>query len=146
MDPKNHINLNSVKDLMELISDISGNRLLEPIKSELARIRPGVVVNRVRDSRDLATTSILQHVARRYLLMKVEDLGGVLYDPQIERMVSEMMPLTDYREGGAFESVYGIALALTSKSRPRLDSAEVPSLRSAGKRLAEGPRSDLTLA
>lgn len=109
MNPGNSLKLRSVKDLLEVVSDLGGERLASPIRSELRRIWPGIVVNKVRDIRDLNSASVIRHVANKYLLLEVEELGGVAFDRQIERMVSEMEPLTNCREGGAYESIFEIA-------------------------------------
>ncbi|HUV13953.1 MAG TPA: P-loop NTPase [Acidobacteriota bacterium] len=125
MNPENSLKLRSVKDLLEVISDLGGEQLAAPIRSELARIWPGVVVNKVRAVRELSTASVIRHVAHKYLLLDVVELGGVAYDRQVERMVSEMEPLTNCREGGAYESVFEIASKLTAEvSSPRTADVE----------------------
>ena len=115
MNPENSLNLRSVKDLLEVIADLGGEGLAAPIRSELARIRPGIVVNKVRDVRELSTASVIHHVANKYLLPEVDELGGVAFDRQSEKMVTDMEPLTNCREGGAYESVFEIASKLTAK-------------------------------
>jgi len=115
MNPENSLKLRSVKDLLEVISDLGGERLADPIRSELARIWPGVVVNKVRAVRELSTASVIRHVAHKYLLLEVAELGGVAFDRQIEKMVADMEPLTNCWEGGAYESVFEIASKLTAK-------------------------------
>jgi flagellar biosynthesis protein FlhG len=125
MDPENKLNLRSVNDLYEVLHEIGGDALVNPIRSEVSRIRPGIVVNKVRDPKDLKSAAVIQHVASKYLVLEVDQLGGMSYDRQIERMVAEMQPITNCHSGGGFESVFEIVSNLTkSVTSSALTSAD----------------------
>ncbi len=117
MDPKNAFDIRTVRALFQRLSEEADGELLQTLKTEIRRIRPGVIVNQVRDPRERNTSRIIQQVADRYLMVEVRDLGAVIYDPQIQAMVSRMVPLIS-RNGiaGAFESVHSIASALISSA------------------------------
>ncbi len=115
MDPHNRYDLRTLQDLLQALEQFGHPTILEQIERALARIEPGVVVNRVRDGRDRNTAGVIRDVARKYLRMEVADLGGVLHDRRLERMVAGMQPLTDLREGDAYESTYRIASALVQR-------------------------------
>lgn len=113
MDPKNEFDIRTVRALHERLSAEADPELVDTLGAETRKIRPGVIVNQVRESRERNTSRIIQQVADRYLMVEVRDLGGVLYDPQIQAMVSRMVPLVS-RNGiaGAFESMQQIASTL----------------------------------
>ncbi|MEJ2077348.1 MAG: P-loop NTPase [Acidobacteriota bacterium] len=113
MDPRNSFNIRTVRGLYDRLSEEADPDLLNTLSEETRKIRPAVIVNQVREPREQNTSRILQQVADRYLMVQVRDLGSVLYDPQIQAMVSRMVPLVS-RNGiaGAFESMQQIATAL----------------------------------
>lgn len=117
MDPNNQFEIRTVRSLYERLSREADPDLVKTLGTEIQRIRPGVIVNQVRESRERNTSRIIQQVADRYLMVEVRDLGTVIFDPQIQTMVSRMVPLVS-RNGiaGAFESMHQIASALVPRS------------------------------
>ncbi len=113
MDPKNEFDIRTVRALHERLSEEADPELVDTLSSETRKISPGVIVNQVREPRERNTSRIIQQVADRYLMVQVRDLGAVLYDPQIQAMVSRMVPLVS-RNGiaGAFESMQQITSTL----------------------------------
>lgn len=74
------------------------------------KFRPAVVVNQVKSERDANTGKVLQQVAERYLALEVRDFGAIPHDPQIQRFVARMAPLTSVSQHrGACEAVYAVA-------------------------------------
>lgn len=119
MDPKNEFEIRTVRSLYERLSDEADPELWDRLSREIRKIRPGVIVNQVREPRERNTSRIIQQVADRYLMVEVHDLGPVVYDSHIRTMVSRMVPLVS-RNGiaGAFESIHQIATALLEGTPP----------------------------
>ncbi len=130
IDPLNPLDIRTIRDLYARIGEIAGEEFLLPIRAEMSSIRPLIVVNQVREARERNASRVLQQVAERYLGVRVEDLGGIAHDPEIQRMVSKMIPLTSgsgYR--GAFEAVREIAARLaTERTRPTHGASDAAAL------------------
>jgi len=120
VDPLNDLDIRTIRDLYTRIGEVAGGEFLDPIRREMSAIRPLVVVNQVREARERNTPRVLQQVAARYLWVQVEDFGGIAHDPEIQRIVSKMIPVTSgsgYR--GAFEAVRDMAARLAGeRARP----------------------------
>ncbi len=113
MNPKNELRVRTIKELLQIIQDSEGKDVMERMKREIERIQPAVITNMVRDSRDKNAGRIIQLVSEKYLMVNPLDVGSVVYDKQIEKMVSSMMPLTKIdRSSEAFASVYEIVTKL----------------------------------
>lgn len=107
----------SMADLHLALEQFGGAELADPIRSELAQIRPLVLVNRVQTERDRNTSRVLEQVAAKYLGLTLEPLGALSEDPELRRMVARMVPLTRghlYR--GAFEEARAIAQRLAARA------------------------------
>jgi len=94
MDPKNDLNIQTVKELLEVIGESGGNGAMETLQREIRRIRPAIVTNMARDPSEKNIGNVIGDVAENYLMLEMTNLGGVAYDERILEMVSGMIPLT----------------------------------------------------
>ena len=113
MDPKNELNVRTVKELFEVIRNDGGAEAAEFLSKELATIQPALVTNMIRHQKDKNAGSIIQLVSEKYLMIKPIDLGGILYDNQLNNLVSGMTPLSEIdRTSEAFMGMYDITSKL----------------------------------
>lgn len=110
MDPRNGSQLRTVRDLYRRLFAEADPELMTRVSEEMMKFRPAVVVNQVKSERDANTGKVLQQVAERYLALEVRDFGAIPHDPQIQRFVARMAPLTSVSQHrGACEAVYAVA-------------------------------------
>jgi flagellar biosynthesis protein FlhG len=113
MNPKNELKVRTIKELFEAIADAEGTDVVEGLQKEIERIRPAMITNMTKDTHDKNAGQIVKLVAEKYLMIHPTDLGGIVYDKQIDRMVSEMVPLTKLDQSSeAFACLYEIATKL----------------------------------
>ncbi len=113
MNPKNELKVRTIKELFEAIADAEGTDVVEGLQREIERIQPAMITNMTKDSHDKNAGQIVKLVAEKYLMIHPTDLGGIVYDKQIDRMVSEMVPLTKLDQSSeAFACLYEIATKL----------------------------------
>jgi flagellar biosynthesis protein FlhG len=113
MNPKNELKVRTIKELFEAITDAEGTDVVEGLQKEIERIRPAMITNMTKDTHDKNAGQIVKLVAEKYLMIHPTDLGGIVYDKQIDRMVSEMVPLTKLDQSSeAFACLYEIATKL----------------------------------
>ncbi|MCG6909117.1 MAG: P-loop NTPase [Deltaproteobacteria bacterium] len=113
MDPKNELNVRTVKELFRVIRDDGGAEAADFLKGELATIRPALVTNMVRSRRDNNAGSIIRLVSEKYLMIEPVDMGGVVYDKRLNSLVSSMTPLSQIdRSSEAFAGVHEITSKL----------------------------------
>ncbi|MBW2592458.1 MAG: P-loop NTPase [Deltaproteobacteria bacterium] len=113
MDPKNDLKVRTIKELFEVIQESGDIETAKILKNEIARIKPAVITNMVKDSRDKNAGRIVQLVAEKYLMLHPVDYGSVAYDKQIYSMVSGMVPLTQLNQSSdALAGTYEIATRL----------------------------------
>ena len=113
MNPRNELKVRTIKELFEAIVDADGTDVVESLQREVERIQPAMITNMTRDTHDKNAGRIIQLVAEKYLTIRPTNLGGIVYDKQIDRMVSEMVPLTKLDQSSeAFACVYEIATKL----------------------------------
>ena len=93
MDPKNELQVRTVKELLQFIQESGGKDEAMAIEKEIREIRPAVITNMVRDNKEKNAGRIVQIVAEKYLLIQSTNLGSVSYDRQIFSMVSDMVSL-----------------------------------------------------
>ena len=116
MDPKNELNVRTIKELFQVIRNDGGAEAADFLKKELATIQPALVTNMVRNQKDRNAGSIIQLVSEKYLMIKPMDLGGIVYDNQLNTLVSGMTPLTVIDQSSeAFAGMYDITSKLISK-------------------------------
>lgn len=116
MDPKNELNVRTIKELFQVIRNDGGAEAADFLKKELATIQPALVTNMVRNQKDRNAGSIIQLVSEKYLMINPMDLGGIVYDNQLNTLVSRMTPLTVIDQSSeAFAGMYDITSKLISK-------------------------------
>ena len=116
MDPKNELNVRTITELFQVIRKDGGAEAADFLKKELATIQPALVTNMVRNQKDRNAGSIIQLVSEKYLMIKPMDLGGIVYDNQLNTMVSGMTPLTVIDQSSeAFAGMYDITSKLIQK-------------------------------
>jgi MinD-like ATPase involved in chromosome partitioning or flagellar assembly len=94
MDPKNEKKMRTIHDLHRIVQREYGKRMALQFQKAIGKITPMVITNMARDKRENNAGRIIQMVAEKYLTIQTEDLGAVAYDPSIEAMVSQMIPLS----------------------------------------------------
>jgi len=94
MNPKNELKVRTIKELFQSIHDSDGEKVIEGLKKEIQKIEPAIITNMTRDTKDKNAGRIVQLVAEKYLAIHPLDLGSVVYDKHLEKMVSGMIPLT----------------------------------------------------
>lgn len=113
MDPKNDLKVRTIKELFSVIQESGDFETAETLKNEIARIRPAVITNMVRDPKEKNAGRIVQLVAEKYLMLNPVDYGSIAYDKQIYSMVSGMVPLTELSQSSdALACAYEIATRL----------------------------------
>ncbi len=94
MDPKNESRMRTIHDLFNAVSNAYNPQMVTELQESIARIRPWLITNMAREPQDHRAGRIIQLVAEKYLTIRAAELGTIGYDPLIEKMVSQMMPLT----------------------------------------------------
>ena len=113
MNPKNDLKMRTVKELLQVVRDSGNEMVMEKIKKEIAKIKPIIITNMARDARDKNAGRIIQLVSEKYLMIQPRDVGSIMYDRQVEKMISGMVPLTDLDQSSeAVACVYEIASKL----------------------------------
>jgi len=115
MDPKNELNVRTIKELFQVIRNDGGADVADFLNQEIAAIQPALVTNMVRNQKDKNAGSIIQLVSEKYLMIKPINLGGVVYDNQLNNLVSSMAPLAEIDPSNeAFVGMYDITTKLIS--------------------------------
>ena len=113
MDPKNVLKIRTVKELFQFIEESGGKDVMEVLKEEIENIRPTIITNMARDSKEKNAGQIVQIVAEKYLTIQTTDLCSVSHDKQIGKMISDMAPLINLDQSShAFADIYEIASKL----------------------------------
>lgn len=115
MNPKNELQMRTVKELYQVIEEVEGDDVLKKIKKEIEKIHPFIITNMVREPNDKNAGNIVQLVAEKYLAVESENLGVIPYERQIEKMVSEMTPLVELSQTSeVFAGVHDIVDRINS--------------------------------
>jgi len=113
MDPKNELKIRTIKELLQFIQESGGKDVAAPLEKEIGEIRPAVITNMVKDSKEKNANRIIQIVAERYLMIQSVALGSVAYDRQIFEMISDMIPLIKIDPSSpALSNIYAIMTKL----------------------------------
>ena len=113
MDPKNELNVRTIKELFQVIRNDGGPEAAELLKKELATIQPVLVTNMIRNQKDKNAGGIIQLVSEKYLMIKPMDLGGIAYDNRLNNLVSGMTPLVEIDQTSeAFAGMHAITTKL----------------------------------
>ena len=115
MNPKNELQMRTVKELYQVIEEVEGDEVLKKLKQEVEKINPIIITNMVREPNDKNAGNIVHLVAEKYLAVQSENIGVIPYEKQIEKMVSEMIPLIELSQSSeVFLSVYDIVSKIIS--------------------------------
>jgi flagellar biosynthesis protein FlhG len=98
MDPKNESRMRTIPDLIEAIRKRYDKKMAGVLEKTLGEIKPLIITNMARDDRDNNAGKIIQLVAEKYLTIQAQDLGAIAFDPMIDTMVCQMMPLSELAE------------------------------------------------
>ncbi len=113
MDPKNELQVRTVKELLQFIQESGGRDEARAIEKEIGEIRPAVITNMVRDNKEKNAGRIVQIVAEKYLMIQSTNLGSVSHDRQIFSMVSDMVSLLKLEQSShASANIYEILTKL----------------------------------
>jgi flagellar biosynthesis protein FlhG len=113
MDPKNVLKIRTVKELLQFIEESGGKDVMEELKKEIEKIRPAIITNMTRDSKERNAGQIVQIVAEKYLTTQTTNLSSVSYDKQISAMISDMAPLINLdQSSNVFADIYEIVSKL----------------------------------
>jgi flagellar biosynthesis protein FlhG len=93
MDPKNGSRLRTIADLAQAIRKSHGAREAVKVMQVVSRMQPMIVTNMVKEPQEANAGSVVAVVAEKYLNVRSVQLGALVYDPGIERMVSQMISL-----------------------------------------------------
>lgn len=95
MDPKNEERLRTVGDLYEAVRMTHGAAMAVRLRNTVARMRPMLITNMIRNERERATGKIIQTVAEKYLSIYPQVIGAIPHDHQVDSYLSRMTPLTE---------------------------------------------------
>ena len=114
MNPKNELKVRTIKELFEILLDSSDNNdMVKGLQQQIGKIQPAMITNMVRTSNDKNAGRIVQLVSEKYLMIHATDVGSVTYDGLIDKMVSEMAPLTKIDQSSeAFACINDIVMKL----------------------------------
>jgi len=113
MDPKNELQVRTIKELLQFIQESGGKDVAEPFEKEIGEIRPAVITNMVKDNKEKNAGRIVQIVAEKYLMIQSTNLGTVSHDSQISSKVSDMVSLIKLDQSShAFGNIYEIVTKL----------------------------------
>ncbi len=113
MDANNELKVRTIRDLLQVVEDIKGKDVMVGLQKKINEIRPDMITNMVTNPKDKNASRVIELVAEKYLMIQPANLGGVVYDRQINTVVSEMIPLTSLvQSSDAFANVYEITMKL----------------------------------
>ena len=113
MNTNNELRVRTIKELFQVIEESGGRDVMVDLQNEIEKIKPAVVTNMTRDVNEKNAGRIIKLVAEKYLMIEAIDLGAVVFDKQIDSMVSRMVPLTELDQSSdALGCVYDIAAKL----------------------------------
>ncbi len=112
MNTRNELRVRTIKELLQAVEESDGREVMSDLQKEIARIQPAIVTNMTRDANDKKAGRIIKLVAEKYLMIDAVDLGAVVFDKQIDSMVSKMVPLNKLDKSS---SALGCVYDVTSK-------------------------------
>ena len=95
MDPKNKDQMRTFRDLQQAVRKSHGAKIASQLSSAINTIRPLLITNMAKDQRDNNAGKIIKLVAEKYLTVESTELGSIDYDVLIDKMISQMMPLSE---------------------------------------------------
>lgn len=113
MDTHNELRVKTIRDLFQVIEDAQGKDVMSDLEHEIGRIQPKVITNMITNPKDKNAGRVIQLVAEKYLMIHPTNLGGVVFDKQLNNVITEMIPLTKLVQSSeAFASVYDLVMKL----------------------------------
>jgi len=113
MDTNNELRVKTIRGLFQIIEESRGKDTADRLREEIEKIRPEVIINMIGNPKDKNAGQVIQLVAEKYLMIHPNNVGGVVYDKQINRMISEMIPLTKLvQSSDAFANGYDVTMKL----------------------------------
>lgn len=113
MNPKNELQVRTVKELFQVIRDSESDVVMERLSKEIQKIQPVIITNMAKNARDKNAGRIIQLVSEKYLMIQPVDAGSIVYDRQVEKMISGMISLTELDQSSeAVACAYEIAMKL----------------------------------
>lgn len=113
MDTNNELKVRTIRDLYQVIEDSRGQDVALGLKKEIEKIRPEIITNMVNNPKDKHSGRVIQLVAEKYLMIHPVNIGSIVFDKQLNKVVTDMIPITKLvQSSDAFASVYEIALKL----------------------------------
>lgn len=113
MDTNNELRVKTIRDLFQVIEDAQGKDVMNGLENEIDKIQPQVITNMITNPKDKNAGRVIQLVAEKYLMIHPTNLGGVVFDRQLNNVITEMMPLTTLvKSSEAFASVYDLVMKL----------------------------------
>ncbi len=95
MNPQNELSIRTMSDLRKQVCKDHGERIASQLIAAVARIRPILITNMVKNERDGNASKIIQLVAEKYLMVNAQGIGIIEYDLLIEELISKMKPISD---------------------------------------------------
>jgi flagellar biosynthesis protein FlhG len=113
MDTNNELRVKTIRDLFQVIEDAQGKDVMNDLEGEIEKIQPQVITNMITNPKDKNAGRVIQLVAEKYLMIHPTNLGGVVFDRQLNNVITEMVPLTTLvKSSEAFASVYDLVMKL----------------------------------
>lgn len=106
MDPNNELQVKTIKELLKLIQNEAHEEEAKALGRELDDIQPILITNKIRDRKEQDAARIIQLISEKYLAIHPIFAGGVAYDPNLDAMVTRMVPLT--RLDGSSETLKSV--------------------------------------
>ncbi len=109
MDPNNDLKIRTIMELLQVLQKAENKEEVYSLQKEIGNIKPLLITNMTKTSDDKNAGRVVKLVAEKYLMIHPKDIGEVVYDNQIDSMVSKMIPINKIdKTSNAFASVYDI--------------------------------------
>lgn len=95
MNPKNEDRMRTFRDLEIAVRKSHGAKTMQELSNAIKTIQPLLITNMARDQRDTNAGRIIKLVSEKYLTVQSRELGSIDYDILIDKMISQMMPLSE---------------------------------------------------
>jgi flagellar biosynthesis protein FlhG len=92
----------------------------------LKSFRPGLIINKARNERDVLLGRAISDVAQKYLLIELDFLGAIPYDERVETSLRRLSPFVlDHPASPVASALNAIADELLARERPALKDGEL---------------------
>lgn len=93
MNPKNDDQIRTIANLHDTVQSSHGDKAAERLLETVRKIRPIIITNMAKEQRDANAGRIIQVVAEKYLAVKSQGVGAIPYDPLVEKLIAQMLPI-----------------------------------------------------